>query len=289
MEGLDIIARRAGDIMMKKLKTFYATRQKEEDHTLVTDVDVEINRMVVQLLKNSDKYRHITVIGEEESTEYRLSEWGNILAVVDPLDGTFRYRMWLPGWTFCMSIVEDEVPVAGVVYDPVFDRMWLAERGKGCFLNGDRVHVSKEPLSGSLISLMWWKDSVGNLDGVRPLVNAAGANWMNNVAVGICGGLVAEGRVLSASVFGGRSAWETPAMQILVEEAGGLATDIWGNPLMYRQEASDVSRLEKIEGHVISNGVVHEDLLQMIREANPETVDRVVSAEEPAVSSLQNI
>ena len=86
----------------------------------------------------------------------------------------------------------------------------------------------------------------------------AGAKWMNFASVAVFGGLIASGQI-EASIFPGQKAWETGAMQVIVEEAGGKVTDIYGKPMRYGPNG-------EIEGHIVSNGWIHDELVEIVRE-----------------------
>ena len=228
----------------------------KEDHTPITESDTVINRLVIAQLKRD--YPHITVIGEEESCIVDNSEY---LVLVDPIDGTIPFCQGIPASTFCISVLKNGIPIVAVIHDPYCNRTWSAEKGCGTTLNGKPIRVSNQnKLAQSTISIMWWKGSIANLNKVCDEIVDSNAKWINLCSVAIAGGLIASGD-LTASIFPGQKTWETAAMQLLVEEAGGTATDLYGNKLMFGKDL-------KIPGHIISNGHIHDKLVAMVARTN---------------------
>lgn len=248
----------------------------KEDHTPVTQVDQAISRLYLQ--KMGQRFKHISVVGEEDWP--RMGESTTIL-VLDERDGTIPGMLGVTAATIVATVAVKGEPISTLIHDPILRRSWYAEQGKGAFCwrggwfqwfriwvsdmglgflfqdrgLGRRLHVSDQPLEDSINSLMWWADSEGNLDDVRPQLNEiSGAQWHNFCAVAISGGLIAEGKMV-ASIFGGRHPRETIAMQLLVVEAGGFATDLFGGRLVYKvsRHADDFGQLLPIRGHIITN------------------------------------
>ncbi len=227
------------------------------DTTPLTEADKIINRMVIDELQRD--YPHITVIGEEES---RIVEGSEYVVLVDPIDGTIPFCHNIAASTFCISVLKNGVPIVAVIHDPYCNRTWFAEKGRGTMLNGEPVGVSDQTtLAKSTVSLIWWGGSIGNLDRVCRELMDEKAKWLNLCSVAITAGLIASGNLV-ASIFPGQNALETAAMQLIVEEAGGIATDLYGNKLAYNADL-------EIKGHLISNnGHIHERLLGIIARAN---------------------
>ncbi len=104
--------------------------------------------------------------------------------------------------------------------------------------------------------MVWWKGSSFSLHAVCAKLMDAVAIWGNPLTIAYYGGLLASGEQ-DATIFPGRKGWETAAMQLIAEEAGGRATDIHGNSLHYGPKG-------EIEGHIISNGLIHDELIRIV-------------------------
>ena len=164
--------------------------------------------------------------GLQEGTD-RTHTW-----IVDPLDGTTNFLHGIPH--FCISIAlqrEDKI-VAGVIYNPITDELYTAERGKGAFLNDRRLRVAaRKRLADSVIACGLPHLGRGDLDlGLRELGavqdKVAGLRRFGAAALDMA--FVAAGR-LDGYWERNISPWDIAAGLLLVREAGGFITDIDGN------------------------------------------------------------
>ncbi|MBI2097697.1 MAG: inositol monophosphatase [Candidatus Vogelbacteria bacterium] len=241
----------AGEIMVERFD-FGMKRETKEDGTVVTDADLAINQLVLNLFERD--FPRIRVISEEGGREVPEAEYA---ALCDPLDGTLPFSRGLPISAFCLSILDDGQPIIAVINDPFMKRLWYAELGKGSFLNGKKLEVSRHhDIDRSHLGVLFWPDSPFHLLEVAGVLVNRGARVINPWTIAYLGGLVASGD-LDATIFPGRNGWETAAMQLIVTEAGGFATDIEGQTIDYRPDG-------KIKGHVISNGLIHQRLVDII-------------------------
>ncbi len=231
-------------------------REFKEDDTPLTQADTAINQLVIDSLRRD--FPHICVIGEEGCGDIREAEY---TIYCDPVDGTIPFSLGMPISAFCISVVWNGCAISGLIHDPFQKRTWHAETGRGAFIRrsyGDTaVKVSqRSSLKSSNVCLLWWRNAPYNLHTFSQKLMDVGGKWMNPLSIAYFGGLVASGE-FDATVFPGQKPWETSAMQVIVEEAGGTATDIHGFPLRYKGE-------DVVEGHIISNGLIHSDLVELI-------------------------
>ena len=167
----------------------------------------------------------------EESGEQRLDNgqrW-----YIDPLDGTNNYAHDLP--IFCVSIAyaENGRVEMGVIYDPMQDECFYAERGKGCFLNGRQLKISKttDLIESMLVTGFPYNiqsTSNTNLENFAKFAMLTqGVRRLGSAALDIA--YVAAGRFDGYWEIGIKP-WDIAAGTVMVEEAGGLITDLQGNP-----------------------------------------------------------
>ena len=227
------IAREAGAL----LRGFYekgVTMEYKGDVDLVTEADRASESLIKTRLAAA--FTEHGIYGEEGTRE-RLS--GEYRWYVDPLDGTTNFAHGFP--VFCVVLglerrapdlaeAEDGEMVAGVIYDPLRDEMFLAERGKGAWLNGRRIHVSKtrtlqESLTGTGFpshkrhkspNVHFYQEMTLRSHGVRRAGSAA-----LDLAYVACGRLDAYWEF-------NLNPWDTSAGYLLVEEAGGTVTHFDG-------------------------------------------------------------
>jgi myo-inositol-1(or 4)-monophosphatase len=178
--------------------------------------------------------------------------------IIDPLDGTTNYAHGYP--VFCISIAVEEkgTIILGVIYDPMRDEMFSAERGKGAFLNGDRISVSKiNELSRSLLATGFPYDirqsKENNLNYFSSMATKAQAiRRAGAAALDIA--YVASGR------FDGfwelkLMPWDMAAGVLLAAEAGGRITKISG-------EKWDIES----QSILVSNGLIHNQLALVLKQ-----------------------
>src|SRR5689334_18492315 len=141
------IAREAGAL----LATYFERRvgfELKGEFDLVTEADRASERLVVERLRTHFPSHAIVAEeggGHEATSEYR---W-----FVDPLDGTTNFAHGFPVFNVTLGLERGGEPIAGVVYDPIRQEMFTAERGAGAYLNNRRIKVSTTAnLSDSLAS-----------------------------------------------------------------------------------------------------------------------------------------
>ena len=131
-------AMHAGHLLNKGFSTSYEISSKKGHHNLVTTYDKLSESAILQII--TKRFPTHGFLGEESGH----SKVGDILWIVDPLDGTVNFAHNVP--VFCVSIavaVESKI-VAGAIYQPISGELFWAERGKGAFLNGQQLQVSTQ-------------------------------------------------------------------------------------------------------------------------------------------------
>jgi fructose-1,6-bisphosphatase/inositol monophosphatase family enzyme len=156
---------------------------------------------------------------------------------------------------FSLALVEDGVPTLGLLYDPYLDRRYEAVIGEGATVNGVALNVSRTPLNSGIVSVAGAQFGFTHAADLAADVIARGIRIFAVASITYEGALVAAGQLVGC-VFPATSVWDIAALKILVEEAGGRVTDIDGNAQRYDQP---------IHGAVISNGVAHGDLVDLVR------------------------
>ncbi|MBS3166375.1 inositol monophosphatase [Candidatus Woesearchaeota archaeon] len=243
------LAYQAGEIMRKNF-TLNMKKEWKWDHSPVTETDLAINELVLKKIK--EKFPDHDILSEEGNEVHSGSEY---IWICDPVDGTHNFSHGIPTSTFVLALTHKGLPIIGVIYDPFLDRMFSAEKGKGAMVNGQPIHVSKSKvIQKTVIGLGKWND-VCNLFSTGKEINAKGVRLVTGLSINYMGALVAVGE-MSAVLFGGKSAYDNVAVKILVEEAGGKVTNLFGDVEDYSKE---------VKGQLSSNGYVHEEILEIIK------------------------
>ena len=223
---------------------------------LVTEADVEVERAFRRLI--AGRFPDHQVLGEEDgigtSPGSARHRW-----IVDPIDGTTNFAHGLA--LFCVSIaLEIDGQVAlGVVYDPIGEELYTAERGEGARLNGTRLAVSSCTALIDALLCTGFPYSIQEERGEQ--VRVFGAFLGHARAVRRLGSAALDLCYLAAGRFDGfweerLHPWDIAAAALIAEEAGGRVTDYDGGP--YELSGRHI---------VVSNGGVHEAMLAVIRQA----------------------
>lgn len=249
------IAREAGQFLKARLNSVHKIGYKGEIN-LVTEADRASEEMITS--KINHLFPDHDILGEEFTSTKRGSDFRWI---IDPLDGTNNYAHGYP--VFCVSIAlhrQDKI-VLGVIYNPVLDEMFVAEEGKGALLNGRQIHVSSTVgLAESLLATGFpydiRQDSQNALNYFNTMIRKArGIRRAGSAALDLA--YVAAGR------FDGfwelkLCPWDTAAGWLMVEEAGGIVTDLRGKE--YYLDSPII---------LASNGKIHEEMIEALNSVSP--------------------
>lgn len=250
---LEELALTAGKSIIENFNRNVACEWKG-DNTPLTATDTAINDMVVTAI--SRDFPHIHVAGEENASASQESEYA---IVCDPVDGTMCFTTGVPVVTFCISVLKDGVPISAIIYDPFQKRMWYAKKGTGAYENERKLAVSTHAIiRHSYIWTYWRNESLRSLATATCKLKAENAICMSVPSIAFFGGLVACGK-MHGTISAETQIWEAPAMQLIIEEAGGKMTDIDGYPLRYLIGVP-------LNGHIASNGILHEKLLAIVND-----------------------
>jgi myo-inositol-1(or 4)-monophosphatase len=194
----------------------------KHDDTLVTAAD----RAADEFLR-SELQRLIPCGWLSEETaddEARLS--ADRVWVVDPLDGTKEFVEGVPEYSVAVALVESGRPIMGVVHNPVTGDMFWAARGGGAFRNGLPIHVSE----GNTLLASRSETRRGEF---RPFEQDWELRATGSIELKLA--LIAAGEAAVTLSRGPKHEWDVCAGALIVEEAGGLATDLFGEALVFNQ------------------------------------------------------
>jgi myo-inositol-1(or 4)-monophosphatase len=245
------LAEEAGRIM-KQSFALGVSKEWKSDNTPLTEADLKINRLVIDAVKQ--EFPDHGVLGEEESSE----STSDYVWVCDPIDGTIPFSHGIPVFVFSLALVYKGESVAGVLFDPFLDRLTVAERGKGATLSGKPIKVSdSKKISQTVVNLEGTNNEFCDANRLRAPLLQQGSKVTTIGSVAYSGMLVALGE-MSAVVFNWPHPWDGAAVKVIVEEAGGKVTDLFGNEQRWDRPT---------KGFVASNGLVHEQVLDLIKES----------------------
>lgn len=243
------IAKYAKIVMLKYFDSENGASYKE-DNTIVTKADTEINHYLIKMVK--EKYPNHSVDGEEEKYKSGKFTW-----VCDPVDGTAMYARGIPVSVFSLALVYDGNPVLGVIYDPFTDNLYTATKGNGAYKNNKKIEVNKNNIDDNrcFCNFDVWPTAEYNIfDVVKELGKKV---WFVDLGSVIRASLCVASGEFCFSIFPGtiNKNCDIAAVKVIVEEAGGKVTDLFGEEQNYEED---------INGAIISNGVTHDIVVETI-------------------------
>jgi len=221
---------------------------------LVTEADLASEKRILQILKR--RFPDASILGEESGESPGESAATSRRFVVDPLDGTTNFAHGYPVFAVSIAYEDEGLTRAGVVYDPIRRELFTAARGRGAFLNGRRLGVSRTATLGQALLVTGFPydlkdDLAGNLRLFQRFMGLSRAIRRDgSAALDLC--YVAAGRYdgFWEEKLG---PWDTAAGALIVEEAGGVLTGFSGEPFHYSNKAV-----------LATNGRLHDAMLEVL-------------------------
>lgn len=255
-------AREAGKLLRGYAPLHHEVSTKSTDIDLVTEADLASERLIVAAIR--ERFPQHTILAEEGQGDIQeMVDEAKHLWLVDPLDGTVNYAHDFPVWAVSLALAEQGRVKVAVTYSPLHDETFWAERGGGAWLDGERIHTSSaDRLRDALLATGFAyrraeleDNNLAEFNAMMPRVQGlrrAGAAVLD-MAYLACGRLDAYWEMHLQP-------WDWAAGWLLVEEAGGVVTDLQGEPW-------DLSK-----SHIAaSNGpALHEKLLAVLEEAGQQ-------------------
>ena len=198
---------------------------RKEDNSPVSDADLAVNRLLQDRLTGA-RPDYGWFSEESDDGPARLS--ASHVWVVDPIDGTRAFLKGGNQWCISVGLVKDGRPIAAVVYRPMTNELYAAVKGQGAKLN----HLPLKTGTTSAVAgcrILGASGIARRLPGceIMPAADLPLALRLCYVAQGLCDAFIAIGPKLD---------WDICAGQLLVEEAGGIVTDLTGQPCTYNRE-----------------------------------------------------
>ncbi len=258
-------ARRAGEIIRSAHGMDLGVENKEGRSNFVTKYDRMVQKFLMEALR--DILPEAKFLGEEDGQDiFREGDDEGWLFVIDPIDGTTNFMHDLHPHVTSIGLMKDGVPYAGVVYAPVTDQLFYAERGQGAWENGKRIHSSLKPLAENVMlsgssGFSMEAFVIGQQLTYEFQKRCQGVRTTGSAEYNLC--MAASGRA------GGYyemklGLWDFAAGSVILEEAGGRITDYYGRSLTYRGGSGIVAVCEGIakEGALPDTGAFMDRFMQ---------------------------
>ena len=232
------------NIDLEQLKDIVITASKEEllprfnsvkrnykhDGSVVTEADLVMQARLTSRLRET--YPDIALLGEEMSAEQQHALLASDIPLwcLDPIDGTSNFAAGMPYFCVSLALIENSVVTFGLVYDPIREECFSAQKGKGAYLNNQ--HLSSQSLGLQL------KDTIAMVDFKRLTPELAtklvthrpygSQRSLGSIALELCWIAAGRGHIY---LHGKQQLWDYAAAQLILSEAGALALTLEGDAL----------------------------------------------------------
>lgn len=232
-----------------------------DTNQVLTETDLEIGRLLIG--KVQTEFPDYNIIDEEAGV---IDKNSNYTWVIDPIDGTSNFAGGIPLYGIMLGLLKEDTPIAGGLALPVFSEIYTAEKGKGAYCNSERINIGKETdLDNALVAY--------GIDGNRenPQFTRNECALLADIILNVRNVRISNSAFDTAMVIKGSygafinrtsKIWDNVAQQIIVEEAGGIYTDFFGNPIDY---SNALSRSQDNFTFIASTPVLHGQLLKIIK------------------------
>ena len=225
LDEIASIAVEAGKIAERRAGTAFKQWEKVPGH-IVCDIDLEVDAFLHERLGRLDP--EAGWLSEETldlSDRYeRPRVW-----VVDPIDGTRDYLRGRPGWCVSVALVQDRVPVVGVLSAPARGELWTAKAGRGAWRNGEQLRVSgRREFAGARVPADTLPDADRDLTPVHK---------PNSIALRIAMVAAGEADLLATLKWGFE--WDIAAAALIAAEAGATVTGALGQPFAFNTHSGE--------------------------------------------------
>lgn len=245
-------ATEAGDIIRSYFHGSFAVSNKEGINNLVTEVDMLCEAKIIEIIQRN--FPDHTIISEEEGSEDHHSEYKWI---IDPIDGTVNFAHHIPICCVSIGLSYQDNMLLGVVYNPMMNELFFAERGKGAYLNDVRIQVSDKTdfRKACLVTGFPYKWPHENEHPIkvfeRFILQGLPVRRLGSAAIDLC--WVACGRFDGFWEYN-LNPWDIAAGYLIVEEAGGRISNFDGEPYSVFDKQT-----------LATNGHIHEKMIQLIQ------------------------
>ena len=247
-------AKEAGKIILQYYSKNVNAMSKGNTYDLVTEADLAAENKIISIIKN--RFPNHSLLTEESGEETHKSDY---CWIIDPLDGTNNFYHKFPMFCVSIALYKKRKPLIGVVFDPLKNELFYAEKNEGAYLNNKKINVSNvSNLSKSLLALGFYYERGllmrKTLDQMKKFFyeNVHGIRRTGSAALDLC--YTACGR------FDGYwelklNPWDYAAGSLILTESGGRITDIQGK------------RYNLMMGNVAaSNGKIHKDMIRVVNQ-----------------------
>jgi 3'(2'), 5'-bisphosphate nucleotidase len=265
LEAAITLARKAGAAVLEHYALEIISENKiglDDRSEPVTEADREASRIIVEGL--ADSFPNDAILSEEEVDESVGRLASERVWIIDPIDGTAGFIKKDGDFAVQIGLAENGNATVGVVFLPAYQTMYYASRGNGAFIVKHdseplRLNVSTTTDLGEMNIAVSRDHRSPNMS--RILTELGLKKEIGRGSVGVKIGMIAEQTCdLYIHLSHRTKFWDTCGPQVILEEAGGKITDLFGSEFRY-----NIGNVMNLNGIVASNGVSHEKVLTRLR------------------------
>ncbi|MCI0337760.1 MAG: 3'(2'),5'-bisphosphate nucleotidase CysQ [Acidobacteria bacterium] len=253
------LAMRAGDILLEHYARNTSVDWKGQNDP-VTAADRAVSELLVRELKRL--FPDDGILSEEaRPAPARLSK--SRVWIIDPMDGTREFIDHRVEFAVMIGLAIFGKASLGVIYQPISEKMYYAVSGMGAFLERcgvtTRLHVSPESDPALMTIALSRSHNSPQVDFIRDRLGIKGE--IRSGSIGLKVGMICEGLAHLYLHTGKRTyQWDSCASEAILHEAGGLMTNVYGDPLRY-----NTSELRNLHGIIASNGQLHDRIVEVTK------------------------
>ncbi len=251
-------ARAGGQILTKHFgKVPSAAIRRKTKNDFLSFVDEQSEAAIISVIKRN--FPDHAILAEESGAR---AESSTNLWIIDPLDGTKNYLSGIPVFAISIALMQKDELILGIIYDPLRDEMFTAQKGLGAYLNDRRIRVSQKSSLGDCLVATGFPFKAKQF--LPPYLRTFEDIFNHSVGMRRMGAAAIDLAYLSCARFDafweiGLSPWDVAAGTVLVREAGGRVSDFWlGDRFLYGNYM------------LASNGLVHDEIATLIRRYFPK-------------------
>jgi myo-inositol-1(or 4)-monophosphatase len=217
----------------------------------ITEIDIKAEQKIISIIKK--KYPNHSIFGEESGKEIIDKKY---MWIIDPLDGTTNFTMGNPFFNTSIALVKNNEIILGVVYNPISDELFFAEKNKGAYLNNKKINVNnKKEINKSVIAFCHGSSKIEHIKKATKIyskmkLKANHTRQLGSAALELA--YVACGRV-SCFYMNNINAYDVAAGSLIVKEANGKISDFKNNE--FNIDSKDL---------LASNKLIHKEILKII-------------------------
>ncbi|HEY5911857.1 MAG TPA: inositol monophosphatase [Verrucomicrobiae bacterium] len=249
-----------GAILLKHFGKIKDIRQKEHPSSVVCEADLASEEHIVTKIRA--RFPHDSIVAEESGYRRGSSEF---TWVIDPLDGTSNFVAGVPWFGTQLGVLKGSSPVFAAMYLPVEGTLYYAAAAHGAFRNRKRLAANPETRLGNVLCAFGFDARSGpaqtrrNADLLMRVASGVRNTRATNSLVDFCYTL--DGR-FGGSINLNCKIWDIVPISLMLPEAGGVFTDLQGDPIEFKLDERTVRRSYRVLG---ASKALHPELLALCR------------------------